>query len=71
MDTGKDSAEGEEKIREGEGLERKKGKKTITIKILKSKEDFFNISRGQKRKHFEAKKEKHGIEVEEVEGDLN
>ncbi len=52
MDTREDSVEGEEEIREGESLETKKGKKTITIKILKSKEDSTNISRGQKKKTF-------------------
>ena len=49
MDTGEDSTEGEEEIREGEGLERKKGKKTITIKKLKRKEDSITISRGPKK----------------------
>ena len=48
---GEESAEGEEDIREEEGLEKKKGKKTITIKMPKNKEEPKIIFRGQKRKN--------------------
>ena len=39
MDIGEDSAKAKEKIREGDGKEFKKSKRTITIKVPKSKEE--------------------------------
>ena len=50
MDMGEDSIEGEEKSREGEGREKKKSKRTITIKKLYKK-------RGGVHDFWEAKKE--------------
>lgn len=46
MDTGDDSAEGEEVLREREGTERKRGKRKITIKMSTSKEDDVTTSKG-------------------------
>ena len=44
-----ESVEGMKKIREEEGLERKKGKKNITIKMPKNKDDSKNTVRGKKK----------------------
>ena len=62
MDTGEESAKDEEKMRDEKGLERKRGNRTITIKMLKNKEETENTIRGHKRKNLEAKKEKISIE---------
>ena len=55
------SAEGKEEtyLREGEGMERKRGKRNVTIKMPTSKEEEAMASRGQKvGKFFDSKEEK-------------
>ncbi len=70
-DIGEGSGEGEDDLREGEGLERKRDKRIITIKMPTNKEDDVQTSWSQKRKLFEAKENKQGVEKEGVEGNLN
>ena len=73
MDTGENSAKGEEEtyLSEGKGSKRKKGKRNITIKILTNKEEEAMTTRGQKIwKVFDSKEEKQGMGKDGAEGFL-
>ena len=59
MDTKGNSVEGEEEtyLREGEGMERKRGKRNITINMSTSNEEDVMTFRGWKREKFTDSKE--------------